>query len=56
MNARERIELSHWRPEFYRTLRDAGIDSSPTLHRAEDVISTVGWVFFFTVIAFAMWG
>lgn len=46
MNATDR-ELKHWRPESYRTLRDAGVHSEihdPLLHRAERVLSLVGWI------------
>ncbi len=48
MNARERLELSHWKPEAYRTLKDAGIEFQD---RAERIGAVVGWIGFTALIA-----
>lgn len=52
MNARERLELSHWRRESFRTLRDAGLEDVPSTFedRAERVLAAVGWIGFSALI------
>jgi hypothetical protein len=57
MNARERLELSHFRPETYRTLRDAGIENVETREdRAIRLVSVAGWVFFLALMGAVLFG
>ena len=60
MNARERLELSHFRPETYRTLKDAGIEhtrrSSDRVGRAEKLVSIAGWIFFLALMGAVLFG
>jgi hypothetical protein len=57
VNARERLELSHFRPETYRTLRDAGIDEVETREdRAIRLVSVAGWIFFTALMGAVIFG
>lgn len=57
MDDQTRTEMSHWRRECYRTLRDAGLEDVPDTFtdRAQRVLAAAGWIFGIAVLAVVMY-
>ena len=57
MNARERLELSHWRPETYESLKAAGLDEIEAREdKAIRLVSVAGWIFFIALMGAVIFG
>lgn len=59
MNRHEQIEMAHWKPEAYRSQREAGIDQHPCadhwLASFERVLAAVGWVGFTALVLIVLY-